>query len=99
VNYHRERLHEFRLLAERFVHSQENTELSDLLDQYTFRVEKLRTDPFLRKGLIHGDPVYKNFLLSDGNIVAWIDYDMMSVTTQLWDLADMYRGYAKIPEF
>ena len=99
VNYHRERLHEFRLLAEKFVHLQKNTHLHDLLTEYTFRIEKLRPDPSLRKGLIHGDPVYKNFLIQNGNITAWIDYDMMSVTTELWDLADMYRAYAKILDF
>ena len=44
--------------------------------------------------------MFKNFLIDSGkNIVAWIDYDMMSVTTRLWDLADMYRGYSKMPDF
>jgi len=99
VNYHRDKLHEFRVLAEIFVHAQNNTELQKTLLEYTSRVQKLHADCSLRKGLIHGDPVYKNFLIENGHITAWIDYDMMSVATQLWDLADMYRAYAKIPEF
>ncbi len=100
VNYHRDRLSEFRILAEHFVHKSGRSDLLDLLSEYTKRMEHLHPVSWLRVWLIHGDPVFKNFLMDDDkNIVAWIDYDMMSITTRLWDLADMYRGYTKMSNF
>lgn len=100
VNYHRDRLTEFRMLAEKYVHKSGRFDLINLLSEYTKRIEPLHPVSWLRVWLIHGDPVFKNFLIDSGkNIVAWIDYDMMSVTTRLWDLADMYRGYSKMPDF
>ena len=41
VNYHRDRLQEFRLLAEKFVQKSGRFDLLDLLSEYTKRIESL----------------------------------------------------------
>lgn len=54
----------------------------------------------LRKWLIHGDPVFKNFLINPDNEICWIiDYEMMEVTDFLWDLVDMIRWNMKLDWF
>ena len=100
INYHRDRIDDFAREAELFAKKKWDTEIFSLLEEYRKRREKITINRDLKKWVIHGDPVFKNFLIdSSGSITAWIDYDMMSVTTQLWDLADMYRGYLKLSSF
>lgn len=100
ANYHRDRVEEFQKLAENFVKNQNNSELNEIIAQYREKFEKISLDfSDIRKGIIHGDPVFKNFLLYNGEISGWIDYDMLSYTYQIWDLADMYRGYTKMKNF
>lgn len=101
MNFHRDKVSVFKEQAEDFVKTYDNLELKELIKTYNdyYNSISLKTDG-IRKGLIHGDPVYKNFLIdATWSVTAWIDYDMLSVTYQLWDLADMYRWYTKIPEF
>lgn len=41
VNYHRDRLDEFRLLAEKFVHGSDRSDLRGILSEYTNRIAPL----------------------------------------------------------
>ena len=100
VNYHRQ-LTAFRCMAAEYAASAKDSNIIELHrgleEKYTLVSGESNVLPC---GVIWGDPVFKNILVDkDGAISGAIDYDMVSVTTRLWDLADFARGYLKIPTF
>ena len=100
VNYHRQ-LSTFRRMAGDYAGSASDKEILDLHHGLEKKYALVSGESHaLPRGVIWGDPVFKNILVDEhGAIVGAIDYDMVSVTTRLWDLADFARGYLKIPTF
>lgn len=100
VNYHRQ-LPTFRRMAAEYAGSASDKEILDLHNGLEKKYALVSGESHaLPRGVIWGDPVFKNILVDEhGAIVGAIDYDMVSVTTRLWDLADFARGYLKIPTF
>lgn len=100
VNYHRQ-LSTFRRMAGDYAGSVSDKEILDLHHGLEKKYALVSGESHaLPRGVIWGDPVFKNILVDEhGAIVGAIDYDMVSVTTRLWDLADFARGYLKIPTF
>ena len=99
VDYHR-RLPDFRRMATRYASESTDTTVREIFGALESCYPDTTDLPDLPRGVIWGDPVFKNCMIDGtGNIVGLIDYDMMSVTVRLWDLADFARGYLKVPEF
>lgn len=90
----------FKEKAWEYVSPSNKNEIKNIFQNMCSLLWKKREDPSLPIWVIHWDPAFKNFLINDNKeITGLVDYDMMSVETFLWDLADMIRSYLKIKTF
>lgn len=80
--------------------NEKNNTYDELLWELMEKKWNLHTSSQLRKGLIHWDPAFKNFMVDNTNRVVWIiDYEMMEFNDYLWDLVDMVRSHMKLSWF
>ena len=99
INYYK-KMHDYRLEVKNLLEKNINKKISDIFIKMNIIAINLKENQNLKKGVIHWDPSFKNYLIdNDQNIVWLIDYDMLSVNTILWDLADIIRSYLKIEVF
>lgn len=90
----------YRETAWTYITQTSDREIKEIYDTMVLFSQWLYENPLLPVGVIHGDPSFKNFLVDEENMICGlIDYDMLSVNTLLWDIADMIRGYLKIKIF
>ena len=79
---------------------QNNFELEKIFNKMNKIAILLKENKDLPIWVIHWDPSFKNYLINENKDIVWlIDYDMLSVNTILWDLADLIRSYMKIEVF
>ncbi len=90
----------YREKARRYMYKCKDPEILQVFRSLDKKSQLLKEDLSLPIGVIHGDPAFKNFLIDeDKNIRGLIDYDMMSVSTILWDISDLVRSYLKLDSF
>lgn len=99
INYYK-KMHRYRLELIEILKNNSNDELEEIFNKMNSIALPLSENPNLPIWIIHWDPSFKNFLInSDWKIVGLIDYDMLSVNSLLWDLADLTRSYMKTEVF
>ncbi len=99
INYFK-KMHNYRLKTKELIINNWNDEVKDIFIKMNLIAKNLKENPKLPIWIIHWDPSFKNFLIDiDNNITGIVDYDMMSVNTILWDLADLIRSHMKIKSF
>lgn len=81
-------------------HSEANNEYEDVFNQLDECCRGLKSVEWVRKWVLHWDPILRNFLFDDHKNILWlIDYDMITYDDLLWDLVDHIRGYLKYYNF
>lgn len=98
-NYYR-RVFDYRDEAKKLIENSQDEEIIEVFNKMNSIISELKENDLIPKWVIHWDPAFKNFLIDENkNIKGLIDYDMVSVTAYLWDLADIIRWYLKNENF
>ena len=93
-------MHQYRLELIKLINNNPNTDIEIIFNKMNTIAIPLKENENLPIWVIHWDPSFKNFLINiEWKIVWLIDYDMLSVNTILWDLADLVRSYMKVEVF
>lgn len=87
-------------LAREKVWSSNRDDLKELFSEMEAKLEGLSEDSRLPKWVIHGDPIYRNYMISDdASEITWIiDYERACYNTLLWDVAEVIKGMLRFEE-
>lgn len=87
-------------IAKKEIENSSDNELKELYDEMISRLWDLKECEKLPKWILHSDPIYRNFMVSDDwKELSWIiDYERICYNSYLWDIADLIRWFLRFEE-